>query len=182
QHPPPQDWSVPPSGPAGQPPAGPDVAGGAPVAGGTGPDVWAGDEVDEHTRIAGADQGDLGDLEHTRVSAVGLPPTRPVRITADDGTDRLVETAVVIGRNPTASEGDVLFVLTDETRSVSKTHLRIDGTGEDVTVTDLASTNGSAIVRADGTRENLVPNTATVLPAGATVAIGDRTVNVERPQ
>ena len=70
----------------------------------------------------------------------------------------------------------------DESRSVSKTHLRVDGTGEELVVTDLGSTNGSTILREDGSRENLVPQTPTVLPAGARVNLGDRTLSVERVQ
>ncbi|MGP9747156.1 RDD family protein [Brachybacterium sp. AOP29-B2-41] len=143
-------------------------------------DAWdAG--IDEQTRLSEPDDS-LGDLEQTRLSAVKLPAVKKLRLTADDGTDRLVEKAVVIGRNPSASGEEVLFVLKDDTRSVSKTHLRIDGTGEEITVTDLGSTNGSTILREDGSRENLVPNAPTVLPTGAQLTLGDRTLSVEREQ
>jgi uncharacterized RDD family membrane protein YckC len=169
-----------PQDPAPAPPAPPAPAPAAPVEQ-TGPDYSAwNDDVDEQTRVAGAAETDLGDLEQTRVSAVSLPVKPSVRVTADDGTDRVVSSSLVIGRNPSGGQDEALFVLKDDTRSVSKTHLRIDGTGEDITVTDLGSTNGSAIVRADGTRESLVPNSSTVLPDGASLAIGDRTLTVER--
>lgn len=142
-------------------------------------DAWDDGDVDEETRaVSGADQ-DLGDLEQTRVS-VAAPRLPAVTLRADDGTERVVTGPVVIGRNPAAGQGEVQFVLKDETRSMSKTHLRLDGTGSDITVTDLGSTNGSAIVRADGSRESLVPNTPTVLPEGAALALGDRTLTVER--
>ncbi|MFC7456578.1 RDD family protein [Brachybacterium sp. GCM10030267] len=146
-------------------------------------DAWdPGDgEVDERTRMTAPDEP-LEDLEQTRVSVASLPPARKLRLTDDTGTDRVVDRAVVIGRNPTAAGGEVLFVLKDDTRSVSKTHLRADGTGEEITVTDLGSTNGSTILREDGSREHLVPNTPTVLPAGAKVTLGDRTLSVEREQ
>lgn len=124
----------------------------------------------------------LGDLEATRISPVKLPPKRTLRLVTDAGTERVVERAVVIGRNPTAPAGELLFVLQDDTRSVSKTHLLLDGTGDETMVTDLGSTNGSAIVREDGSREGLVPHSPTVLPAGAQVALGDRTLSVEREQ
>lgn len=145
-------------------------------------DAWDEDEVDEETRMVVPDGGDLGDLEQTRVSALPGPPVPTLRLVADDGTERTVQKPVVIGRNPSATDDQVLFVFQDDTRSVSKTHLQIDGTGQDVTVTDLGSTNGSAILREDGSRESLVPNTPTVLPAGATLAIGDRTLTMERTQ
>lgn len=142
-------------------------------------DAWDGGDVDEQTRVVLSEQDDLGDLEQTRVSAVA-PRIPRVTLRADDGTERVVSSVVVIGRNPSAGDGEVQFVLKDESRSMSKTHVRLDGTGTDITVTDLGSTNGSAIVRADGSRENLVPNTPTVLPEGATLTLGDRSMTVER--
>ncbi|GAA1490014.1 RDD family protein [Brachybacterium sacelli] len=146
-------------------------------------DAWGevDDSVDEQTRLTVPEES-IEDLEQTRVSAVTLPSVKKLRLTADDGADRMVDKAVVIGRNPASDGPEVLFVLQDGTRSVSKTHLRIDGTGDDVVVTDLGSTNGSTILRADGSRENLVPNSPTVLPTGAQVTLGDRTLSVEREQ
>ena len=144
-------------------------------------DAWAGDEVDERTRVTFDD--DLGDLEQTRISTASIA-RRPhvVRITADDGTERVVESAVVIGRNPAPTTDAVQFILKDESRSVSKNHVRIDGTGSEIVVTDLGSTNGSAILRSDGSRETLMPDTPSVLPRGARLAIGDRILDVEREQ
>ncbi|ASK64991.1 hypothetical protein CFK39_03160 [Brachybacterium avium] len=146
-------------------------------------DAWDAAEhgVDEQTRLTAADDP-LGDLEQTRISAVQLPEIKKLRLTTDHGDGRIVEKAVVIGRNPAAPGDEVLFVMKDDTRSVSKTHLHLDGAGDDVIVTDLGSTNGSSILREDGSRENLVPNSPTVLPTGALVTLGDRTVSVERMQ
>lgn len=144
-------------------------------------DAWDVEDhgVDEQTRMTATDEP-LGDLEQTRISPMRLPAVPKLRLTTDEGDERVVERAVVIGRNPTAPGEEVLFVLKDGTRSVSKTHLSIDGTGDEVTVTDLGSTNGSTILREDGSRESLVPNAPTVLPAGAQVTLGDRTLSVER--
>jgi pSer/pThr/pTyr-binding forkhead associated (FHA) protein len=136
--------------------------------------------VDEATRLSATD--DRGDREATRISPAHLPPGTKVRLTTDDGAERIVDKAAVVGRNPAPVDGELLFVMKDDTRSVSKTHLRVDGTGEDLVVTDLGSTNGSTILREDGSRENLVPETPTVLPAGARVTLGDRTLSVERVQ
>ena len=145
-------------------------------------DAWGEveDSVDEATRMSVAE--DLGDLEATRISPAHLPPLKKVRLTTDDGAERIVDKAVVVGRNPAAPGDELVFVMRDESRSVSKTHLRVDGTGEELVVTDLGSTNGSTILREDGSRENLVPQTPTVLPAGARVTLGDRTLSVERVQ
>jgi uncharacterized RDD family membrane protein YckC len=180
QEPAPQDsapqWGPPPASPAAS------AATGAENPSDLTGDAWGGadDGVDEATRMSVPE--DLGDLEATRISPAHLPPVKKVRLTTDDGGERVVERAVVVGRNPSAVDGEVLFVMKDDTRSVSKTHLRIDGTGEELVVTDLGSTNGSTILREDGSRENLVPETPTVLPAGARVTLGDRTLSVERMQ
>ncbi|WP_245851263.1 RDD family protein [Brachybacterium vulturis] len=179
-----QGWAPPPPSPqpvqASPAPYGP--GNGYPPSDLTG-DAWdvEDDGVDEQTRLTVADDP-LGDLEQTRISAVQLPAVKQLRLSTDDGGERIVEKAVVIGRNPAAPGEEVLFVMKDDTRSVSKTHLRIDGTGDEVTVTDLGSTNGSSILRADGSRESLVPDSPTVLPTGAQVTLGDRTVTVERMQ
>lgn len=180
QQAPSQDWQAPapqqPPAQTWQAPAGPQDA---LVPSELTADAWAGSDVDEETRAAFGDPQDRGDLEQTRVSAVA-PRLPRLTLRADDGTERTVSSAVVVGRNPTAGEGEVQFVLKDETRSMSKTHLRVDGTGEDITVTDLGSTNGSAIIRADGSRETLVPHTPTVLPPGASLSLGDRAMTVEK--
>lgn len=187
----PSDPAPAPSAPSGQDPAAP-YAQPSPAPYGQGPEAepsdltgsaWDGEDdgVDEQTRLTVADDP-LGDLEQTRISAVQLPAVKKLRLRTDDGAERIIEKAVVIGRNPSAPGEEVLFVMKDDTRSVSKTHLRLDGTGDEVTVTDLGSTNGSSILREDGSRENLVPNSPTVLPSGAQVTLGDRTVSVERMQ
>jgi uncharacterized RDD family membrane protein YckC len=189
----PEPYSAPepaaaPQDPAGQwgpPPAAVDASGDITADGAPGDitgDAWGetDDSVDEATRLSATD--DLGDLEATRISPAHLPPVKKVRLTTDDGAERIVDKAAVVGRNPAPVDGELLFVMKDDTRSVSKTHLRVDGTGEDLVVTDLGSTNGSTILREDGSRENLVPETPTVLPAGARVTLGDRTLSVERVQ
>lgn len=137
--------------------------------------------VDEQTRLTPGEEP-LEDLEQTRVTAVPPPAVKKLRLTVDDGTVHLVEKAVVIGRNPAAADGAEQLVMKDGTRSVSKTHLRIDDSGEDITVTELGSTNGSTILHEDGTRETLVPDSATILPLGAQLTLGDRTLSVEREQ
>lgn len=137
--------------------------------------------IDEHTRLVPSEEPHE-DLEQTRVTAVSPPARKKLRLIADDGTEHLVDTAAVIGRNPAAADGAGQLVLKDSTRSVSKTHLRIDDSGEDITVTDLGSTNGSAILHEDGSREALVPDAVTILPPGAQLTLGDRTLSVEREQ
>ncbi|MGP5639377.1 RDD family protein [Brachybacterium tyrofermentans] len=136
-------------------------------------------DVDEQPRLIPSEESPE-DLEQTRITAVPPPAVKKLRLTVDDGTELLVEKAAVIGRNPSAADGAEQLVLKDGTRSVSKTHLRIDDSGEDITVTDLGSTNGSTIVHEDGSRVALLPDAATILPLGAQLTLGDRALSVER--
>jgi len=100
----------------------------------------------------------------------------------DDGTRIEVRGATLIGRAPApvAGEGSVQLVpVTDDTRSVSKTHLAILPSRRATLVVDRGSTNGSLIVRA-GVELPLAPADPTPLQAGDTVRFGDRSLSVER--
>ncbi|WP_240613449.1 RDD family protein [Brachybacterium endophyticum] len=136
--------------------------------------------VEESTRAAQAPvDDDLGDLEATRIS----PLRRPTyRLRLDDGTVHEVRGRAVLGRNPLTQDDLARLVVADDTRSVSKNHLRIEAAIEGLTVEDLGSTNGSAVILADGTRQDLDPHTPMSLPDGAALAVGDRTFTVERMQ
>lgn len=169
----PSSWQQPP-GSAQQPSPWQSEEYWAAVAGGA-----AEHEVDEQTRISAPAVDDMEDLEQTRISPRRFAVPR-LTLTLDDGTSQTVDTAVSVGRNPDQDLAPARFVIADATRSVSKSHARIDGTGESVIVTDLGSTNGTAIVHPDGRRDVLVPQSETVLPEGASLAIGDRTMTVER--
>ncbi|MDM4761535.1 DUF5684 domain-containing protein [Galbitalea sp. SE-J8] len=78
----------------------------------------------------------------------------PVAITA---------TTVLLGRNPAASGSDVtaqLVALADPSKTVSKTHARLEQSDGAWLVTDLGSTNGTVLVRASGEEVELTPGFA----------------------
>jgi predicted component of type VI protein secretion system len=87
----------------------------------------------------------------------------------------------VVGRNPsTADSGVVAHVvpIDDPARSVSKTHLEFGAEDGAFWVLDRRSTNGSALVHVDGTRERLTAGVRTAVPVGAVVEFGDRRFRV----
>jgi len=85
---------------------------------------------------------------------------------------------VLIGRDPVAASlGERPVALADETRSVSKTHVRVELSNGSVFVTDLHSTNGVAIVT-NGDPEACRPGAPTLAPAWSTVRFGDREFRV----
>ncbi|MDO5663462.1 MAG: FHA domain-containing protein, partial [Brachybacterium sp.] len=123
------------------------------------------------------------DLDATRIAPPRPADERPTRrlvLTLDEGTVHDVGARAVLGRNPDADAGEEIVILRDASRSISKTHLRLDATGAELVVCDLGSTNGSALVLPDGGRVPLEPHRPTTLPPGAGLRLGERSLDVER--
>lgn len=99
------------------------------------------------------------DVEETVIASrrkahwsVLLPTGSPVDLVAD---------VVLVGRRPapsTAYPNAQLIVVDDGT--VSKTHLRLERHGEEWSVTDLHSTNGTILIASDGAEREIVPGAA----------------------
>lgn len=127
-------------------------------------------------------------------SSLGFDPTSTIimpkrnasgattlRAVLDDGTDLDLSSVVLLGRDPSAGpteHGANLVAVADPERSVSKTHLKVELIGGVVLATDRGSTNGSALVLADGTENALEPGVPTEVPSGCVVRFGTRTVRV----
>ena len=100
----------------------------------------------------------------------------------DTGARVEVRGATLIGRAPApvAGEGSVQLVpVSDDTLSVSKTHLAFLPARRGVLVVDRGSTNGSSVLRAGG-EIALTPGDPTALQTGDVVRFGDRSLSVER--
>ena len=95
----------------------------------------------------------------------------------------LVAPRTLLGRAPVAvppwDKADTVSVI-DPDRSISKTHLAVLLDGDRLSVRELGSTNGSAVVAADGARTTLLMGQDVVVPDGARVELGDRSFTVER--
>jgi hypothetical protein len=75
--------------------------------------------------------------------------------------------SIVLGRNPTADDAGVQYqAVSDDGRTVSKNHARLDWNGQAWSVTDLGSTNGVAVVDAAGIEQ--------ALPAEGTASVIER--------
>ena len=73
---------------------------------------------------------------------------------------------VVLGRNPTSTEAGVAAIaVPDTTRTLSKTHARLDLVDGEWTVTDLNSTNGVIVVGPDDAENLITVGEATPLTA-----------------
>jgi hypothetical protein len=110
---------------------------------------------------------DEEDDELDRTVVVDRRPVVPWRLRTDDGFEvALTASKIVLGRNPSTGELDVeALAIPDTTRTLSKTHARLDLVDGAWTVTDLGSTNGVLVVDADGAEELIPVNEATPLRA-----------------
>ncbi|NQX28330.1 RDD family protein [Microbacteriaceae bacterium VKM Ac-2854] len=123
------------------------------------------------------------DVELTRmsVSPLAAPRRSAYRLQFDDGTAVLVTDSALIGRNPAPRAGEAageLVALADDTRSISKTHARLELVGDELSVIDRHSTNGTAVIIGGVTTPVPAGGRARV-PSGATLVFGDRTASVE---
>lgn len=123
------------------------------------------------------------ELDQTRLSAPRSSQTA-VLAAFDDGTTAVLNSTALLGRNPSANEGETVEQLIDFAdlgRSVSKTHLHLLVEGTGVWVTDRGSTNGSAITSPDGVETKLAAGEPMLASSGSQVSFGDRHFIVSRP-
>lgn len=84
----------------------------------------------------------------------------------------LTARTVVLGRRPDDDDVAVQRVaVADDTRTVSKRHARLDRVGDGWTLTDLASTNGVALVAADRSEQRLPAGVSA--PVNGVFLLGD---------
>ncbi len=76
-------------------------------------------------------------------------------VLADGGVLPVVDEIVVLGRKPLEGAGAQSLAVPDTTRTLSKTHAKLELLQGRWIVTDLNSTNGVIVVRADGTEDLL---------------------------
>jgi len=105
------------------------------------------------------------------------PVIRPWSLTLPDAAVATVTGPTLLGRNPSGERA--LLAVPDPTRSVSKTHALLEPDPAGLWLTDLGSTNGTALV--DGASvTTLVPHERTLLRGAAIVRLGELVVRLER--
>ena len=110
---------------------------------------------------------DDDDDELDRTVVVDRRPVVPWTLHTDDGFSvALTAPTIVLGRNPTSTEAGVAAIaVPDTTRTLSKTHARLDLVDGEWTVTDLNSTNGVIVVGPDDAENLITVGEATPLTA-----------------
>ena len=159
-------WETPAPAPAASAPAAPAAM----------PPVPPPPAVPEAAPAAAIDEGPT-------VARTALPRAGATLVMDTGQRIALVAPRTLLGRAPVAvspwEEADTVPV-TDPDRSISKTHLAVLLDGDRLSVRELGSTNGSAVVAADGARTTLLMGQDVAVPDGARVELGDRSFTVER--
>jgi hypothetical protein len=110
-----------------------------------------------------------------RIPWVLIPPgAAPVDLSSD---------VVILGRRPSADPaypGAQLVAISDDTRTVSKTHARLELRGDTWFVTDLGSTNGVLFATLMGTEVEAQPGQE--IEAGERFFLGDAEVRLSRSE
>jgi uncharacterized RDD family membrane protein YckC len=102
----------------------------------------------------------------------------------DDGRNVAVDGLVLLGRNPQPRVGEedaTLIKVSDETRTVSKSHLAVGVDVSGLYVMDRGSTNGTMITAPDGGQRPCPPGDLVDVPGGSVISFGDHWLEVHRP-
>lgn len=112
-----------------------------------------------------------------------VPPTMAARLALrlDTGESIAITEPVLLGRNPDAAEhrGARPVALTDDSRSLSKTHLLVRPVENGLELIDCGSTNGSGLIRS-GAEYALAAGVPATATDGDMIRLGDRVASVVR--
>lgn len=105
-----------------------------------------------------------------------IAPAEGLGLIADDRSWLPLQRATILGRVPQAVPGDSVALLgfTDVSRSMSRSHVRLEPLPAGVAVIDLSSTNGSRLRGEDGVATPLQPGVPVTMEIGQTLELGDR--------
>lgn len=116
----------------------------------------------------------------------GMPQRAPDQgwmINLDDGRQIAVAGLVLLGRDPSPRPGEQtadLVSVTDNSRTVSKTHIAVGVDNKGIFVMDRGSTNGSAIAMSTGKYEPCAPGELVRVREGQIISFGDHRMEIRR--
>ena len=97
----------------------------------------------------------------------------------DTGQSIPVDRTIVLGRAPSpVSPGDVPIPVDDQTRSLSRTHVRITPTASGFSIVEMNSANGTRARSRNGRSHTLVPGQPLELPLNSQLLLGERLISV----
>ena len=127
----------------------------------------------------------VGDVTAPAPSKASLTPTTPTAtaplaaLLLDTGQSIPINRTIVLGRAPSQlSAADTPIAIDDQTRSLSRTHVRIMPSATGITIEDLNSANGTRARTPGGRTHTLVPGRPIDLPINSQLLLGERLISV----
>lgn len=114
-------------------------------------------------------------------AAPGIAVAARWRLTFDGAGEVIVDDVLFLGRDPVATAahaGAPVLALSDETKSVSKTHAMVEVVGGVLRIHDLDSTNGVWVSAPGSDPVEVVPGEPVVVASGSRVELGDFALRV----
>jgi uncharacterized RDD family membrane protein YckC len=124
-----------------------------------------------------------GDFSDQSAMPSSSPYVQDWSILLDDGRRITLEGLVLLGRNPQPKAGEEdaqLIKISDESRTVSKSHLAVGVDAGGVYVVDRGSTNGSTVSTTNGMSARCRAGEMVRVGDGAIVSIGDHWIEITR--
>ena len=126
-----------------------------------------------------------GDMTAPAPSKASLTPAAPTAtaplaaLLLDTGQSIPINRTIVLGRAPSQlSAADTPIAIDDQTRSLSRTHVRIMPSATGITIEDLNSANGTRARTPGGRTHTLVPGRPIELPINSQLLLGERLISV----
>ena len=126
-----------------------------------------------------------GDATAPAPSKASLTPAAPTAtaplaaLLLDTGQSIPINRTIVLGRAPSQlSAADTPIAIDDQTRSLSRTHVRIMPSATGITIEDLNSANGTRARTSGGRTHTLVPGRPIELPINSQLLLGERLISV----
>lgn len=113
--------------------------------------------------------------------APGVPAVAAWHLTLPDGSDVIVDERLFLGRDPlpiAGREGSPVLAVSDDTKSVSKTHAMVEVEAGELWVHDLDSTNGVWVVAPGAEPIEVEPGIRVAVPSGSRLELGDFVMQV----
>lgn len=131
----------------------------------------------QHPEPESVPESEPESIDDTHIAEKAEVPAAPTQLLLPDGRREQLAGRMLVGRKPSADNGEQAVTIADEQRSISRTHFAIDVIERAVLLTDLGSANGTRLHR-DGHELTLSADSPVALLPGDEIRIGRFTLEL----
>lgn len=131
----------------------------------------------QHPEPESVPESEPESIDDTHIAEKVEVPAAPTQLLLPDGRREQLAGRMLVGRKPSADNGEQAVTIADDQRSISRTHFAIDVIERAVLLTDLGSANGTRLHR-DGHELTLSADSPVALLPGDEIRIGRFTLEL----